>query len=109
MKRLADIKKQIKVGTKIRDEHNDIYEMVKVEPNDVVFYATDPDNILYGMDIPIEISVVERKLIYEIWKIVGWAYEDEPLRCKKCGMIFEYAKPNQEDGTLICYKCRSGF
>lgn len=29
------------------------------------------------------------------------------LSCKKCGLINEWAKPNQKDGSYICYNCRS--
>ena len=29
--------------------------------------------------------------------------------CKKCKEFYPYAEPNQEDGTLICYKCRHGW
>lgn len=29
--------------------------------------------------------------------------------CKKCKEYYPYAEPNQDDGTLICYKCRSGW
>ena len=29
--------------------------------------------------------------------------------CKQCKEFYPYAEPNQEDGTLICYKCRSGW
>lgn len=29
--------------------------------------------------------------------------------CKKCKEFFEYAEPNQEDGTLICWACRHGY
>ncbi len=27
--------------------------------------------------------------------------------CKKCKEFFQYARPNQKDGTLICYSCRT--
>ena len=27
--------------------------------------------------------------------------------CQKCGGFFQFAEPNQEDGSLICYSCRS--
>lgn len=27
--------------------------------------------------------------------------------CTKCGDNYPYAEPNQTDGTLICYSCRS--
>lgn len=29
--------------------------------------------------------------------------------CKKCKEFYPYAEPNQDDGTLICYKCRIGW
>ena len=29
--------------------------------------------------------------------------------CKKCKEFYPYAEPNQEDGTLICYRCRMGW
>ena len=29
--------------------------------------------------------------------------------CKKCKELYPYAEPNQDDGTLICYKCRAGW
>ena len=28
------------------------------------------------------------------------------LVCKKCNEYFEFAEPNQDDGTLICFVCR---
>jgi hypothetical protein len=27
--------------------------------------------------------------------------------CVKCGRFYDYAEPNQEDGTMICFSCRS--
>lgn len=27
--------------------------------------------------------------------------------CKKCKEFYQFAEPNQEDGTLICYSCRT--
>jgi len=29
--------------------------------------------------------------------------------CKKCETFYEYAEPNQDDGTLICWACRHGY
>ena len=29
--------------------------------------------------------------------------------CKKCKEYYDYAEPNQEDGTLICWSCRHGY
>lgn len=27
--------------------------------------------------------------------------------CRKCRSFYKYAEPNQPDGTLLCYSCRS--
>ena len=27
--------------------------------------------------------------------------------CVKCGDFYQYAEPNQSDGTLVCYRCRN--
>lgn len=31
------------------------------------------------------------------------------LDCKKCNDFYQYAESNQDDGTLICFKCRNGY
>jgi hypothetical protein len=37
------------------------------------------------------------------------ADEGEGCTCTKCKNFNEYAEPNQEDGTFICYPCRRGW
>lgn len=32
--------------------------------------------------------------------------DSDGCTCKKCKEFYQYAEPNQEDGTLICYGCR---
>jgi hypothetical protein len=27
--------------------------------------------------------------------------------CQKCGLFYQFAEPNQDDGSLVCYACRS--
>jgi len=29
--------------------------------------------------------------------------------CRKCGNFNEYAEPNQQDGTFVCFGCKSGL
>lgn len=29
------------------------------------------------------------------------------MRCQKCKTFYEFAEPNQDDGSLICYSCRN--
>lgn len=33
--------------------------------------------------------------------------EEDGCVCKKCKEFYPYAEPNQEDGTLVCYGCRT--
>jgi hypothetical protein len=35
--------------------------------------------------------------------------KSEGCSCKKCKEFYQYAEPNQEDGTLICWACRHGY
>jgi len=35
--------------------------------------------------------------------------ESAGCKCKKCKEFFEFAEPNQEDGTLVCWACRHGY
>jgi len=49
--------------------------------------------------------------IFDIDLILGDEKEEKSdgCFCKKCKEFFEYAEPNQEDGTLICWACRHGY
>lgn len=29
------------------------------------------------------------------------------MYCKKCQQFYEFAEPNQDDGTLMCFSCRT--
>jgi hypothetical protein len=29
------------------------------------------------------------------------------MHCKKCMVFYDYAEPNQADGSMICYSCRN--
>jgi hypothetical protein len=49
--------------------------------------------------IPSDIPLPEAKANKE--------YQDDGCKCKKCGDFYQYAVPNQQDGTLICYNCRT--
>lgn len=33
--------------------------------------------------------------------------KQDGCNCKKCKTYYEFAEPNQEDGTLICWACRN--
>lgn len=37
------------------------------------------------------------------------AKKDPGCRCRKCKEFNEYAEPNQEDGSFLCYTCRKGY
>lgn len=48
-------------------------------------------------------KAVKRSLVVAT-QIIG---ELDGFACKACGVFFQYALPNQNDGTLICWSCRS--
>ncbi len=35
--------------------------------------------------------------------------ENNGCTCKKCDNFYEFAEPNQEDKTFICWACRHGY
>lgn len=51
--------------------------------------------------IPAEIEPVE--------KIFNKKQNKDGCNCKKCKEKYEYAEPNQSDGSFICYSCRNGW
>lgn len=61
-----------------------------------IYYITAP----IGQPVTLTIPQEDAK---EIKKHTGGC------SCKKCREFNEYAEPNQEDGTFICYSCRRGF
>lgn len=50
---------------------------------------------LFDIDLAVPVDEKEKK--------------SDGCSCKKCKEFFEYAEPNQEDGTLICWACRHGY
>lgn len=52
-----------------------------------------PSQITFD-DIDLAVPVEEKK------------EKSDGCTCKKCKEFYQYAEPNQEDGTLICYGCR---
>lgn len=42
----------------------------------------------------------------DIWNLQIKGYPNG-LSCRKCQDHFPWAEPNQDDGTLICFSCRS--
>ncbi len=70
-----------------------------------------PNNNWYTVTIPIT-SVPQQISIQGIdfaVPVEEKKKKSEGCSCKKCKEFFEYAEPNQEDGTLICWACRHGY
>lgn len=47
-------------------------------------------------------------------ELIDYYYQRKPKRkgldgmfCCKCQVFYEFAEPNQDDGTLMCYSCRT--
>lgn len=50
-------------------------------------------------------SLLDRLELY-VTNIKNKKYPDG-MFCCKCGNYYQYAEPNQADGSLICYACRN--
>ncbi len=33
--------------------------------------------------------------------------QPDGMLCQKCKVFYEFAEPNQDDGSMICYSCRN--
>lgn len=44
---------------------------------------------------------IPEKMIYKV------QYVQDGIACKLCKEFYHYASPNQSDGTLICWSCRT--
>jgi hypothetical protein len=67
------------------------------------------------------VNINQNVLSYNPWGYVPPAMMDEYFEpqtpkdgrdgcvCKSCKEFMQYAEPNQEDKSFICYKCRNGL
>jgi hypothetical protein len=62
--------------------------------NVIVTGGNDPCPQLSFDDIELAVPVEEKKK------------KSDGCSCRKCKEYYQYAEPNQDDGTLICYGCR---
>jgi hypothetical protein len=68
---------------------------VTVLPTQTITVTTTGANPFIGIDWAVPVEEKKKK--------------SDGCTCKKCKEFFEYAEPNQEDGTLICWACRHGY
>lgn len=59
-------------------------------------YVPDQSLYSYGKSFPRD-HIVASKIVDGV----------DGFPCKRCGSFYEYAVPNQDDGTLICWSCRA--
>lgn len=59
-------------------------------------YVPDQNLYTYGKSFPRD-HLVASKIVDGV----------DGFPCKRCGSFYEYAVPNQDDGTLICWSCRA--
>jgi hypothetical protein len=51
------------------------------------------------------VTLLDRLELY-VSNVKNKKYPDG-LFCRKCKTWYQFAEPNQEDGTLLCYSCRN--
>lgn len=90
------------VGDIVRFIHPFHNKLIKAK---VIKKQTDKLISVFSDDTEPKFYVINIDLV----KIISW--QDEPssdlVRCSKCNLLNEYAVPNQDNGTYLCYECRN--
>jgi hypothetical protein len=89
-------------------EHNHNFIIASPEPGDdgvsqtgsFLAYVIQQEGT--GIDL---LTLLDRLELY-IDRVRGRGLPDG-MFCRKCRSFYKYAEPNQPDGTLLCYSCRS--
>jgi hypothetical protein len=67
--------------------------------NNIIFTTTTVPNVpAPAIQIELDLGLPEEK-----------ADNSDGCTCKKCETFYEFAEPNQDDGTLVCWACRHGY
>lgn len=67
--------------------------------NEVDDAKIDDESLVFDFDLDLPKSDDYPVIIHRPIKSDG-------CTCKKCGDVYPYAEPNQDDGSFKCYSCR---
>lgn len=96
---------KIKKGLKFKvSGMPDIYEISKIDNNNICYVKWKTKEYTISKS-DIELAIANGSYIPEPDKIAKSI--SNGMTCKKCNNYSQYAQSNQDDGTFICYSCRS--
>lgn len=89
-------------------DHDHGYQIESPEFGDDGVDATSVffTGLIKHTDANIDLLSLLDRLEFYILNIKRKNYPDG-MFCRKCQSFYKYAEPNQPDGTLLCYSCRS--
>jgi hypothetical protein len=89
-------------------EHDAAYQIASPEPGDegVDTTAMSLSWVIKQTNANIDLVTLLDRLELYINNIKNKTYPDG-MFCCNCQTFYQYAEPNQPDGTLLCYSCRA--
>ena len=75
----------VKVLTTVYVSNESEYDLVAAYPTNLQVHSKVSDNVRSGIS----------------------SVSSDGLACKRCLEYYQYAVPNQKDGSLLCYSCRN--
>ena len=89
-------------------DHDVNYQLAAPEPGDegVVNTAAFFTWLVKQTEAKIDLITLLDRLELYVLNVKNKRYPDG-LFCHKCHNWYQYAEPNQPDGTLLCYSCRT--
>ena len=97
-----------KIGLKFRHKGNDVdvFEIIDVQPHVITIISKG-----HYKKWPTKPEDVKKYFETGFWIPINRLprMKNDGLFCESCGYYHQFAEPNQPNGGLICFKCRSGF
>lgn len=89
-------------------DHDKAYQIASPEHGDqgVDNTATFFSWVIKQTDVNIDLMTLLDRLELYVLNVKNKKFPDG-MFCRKCQIWYQYAEPNQADGTLLCYSCRS--
>jgi hypothetical protein len=89
-------------------EHDSAYQIASLEPGDEGVDTTSHSLswVIKQTNANIDLLTLVDRLELYINNIKNKKIPDG-MFCRKCQTFQQYAEPNQEDGSFLCYSCRS--
>lgn len=89
-------------------DHDTAYQIASPDHGDDGIEATSTffSWVIKQTDANVDLMALLDRLELYVNNIKNKTYPDG-MFCRKCQVFYNYAEPNQSDGTLLCYSCRN--